>query len=114
MPRPALRRGISVTEHADDLVVRLDAELAELVPFFMELRRQNIAEIVSALEKADFERVRWLGHNIKGAGGSYGFDRVSALGLALERAAVARDGRKVGRLVAELTDYLERVQVRFD
>ena len=99
---------------SDDLIVRLDPDLEEIIPFFLELRRQNIAEIVAAVNGEDFERVRWLGHNIKGAGGSYGFTRVSAIGLALERAARSADATAIRRLAEELAAYLDRVEIRFD
>lgn len=68
----------------------------------------------AALEHDDFETVATLGHGMRGAGGSYGFPAITDIGAALEQAAtdVDRDGSQ--KWVAELSSYLDRVEVSFD
>jgi hypothetical protein len=95
-------------------VVLIPAEIEEVVPYFLDLRKKNVDEILNALSCGNFEHIRCLGHNIKGSGGSYGFDEISRIGLALEHAAQSGDGNTVRVLARELDDYLERVQVVYD
>jgi hypothetical protein len=95
-------------------VVVIPAEIEEVVPYFLALRKKNVGDILTALDCGDFEQIRCLGHNIKGSGGSYGFDEISRIGLALEHAARAGNDMAVRSLARELDDYLERVQVVYD
>lgn len=91
--------------------VEVDAELLPLVPGFLENRRRDLELIAAALESGDLEPVVRLGHNMKGAGSAYGFDRISELGADLEAASRVADEPQVRRLHAELADYLARLEV---
>ena len=48
---------------------------------------------------------------MKGAGGGYGFDEITNLGAAIERAALAGDAGAVEAATAALEDYLARVDI---
>ena len=96
------------------IVVRVDPDLADLIPGFIENRRKDIAAIIEALDNGDFEPVRSLGHSMKGAGGGYGFDAISDMGAALETAAKSEDSDSVRRHTDELSSYLERVEIVFE
>jgi len=52
-----------------------------------------------------------LGHRMKGDGGGYGFDHISAIGDRLEQAAIAQDPAAVTAQVADLKDFLVKVTV---
>ncbi|GFE58235.1 Hpt domain-containing protein [Geobacter sp. AOG1] len=93
------------------IVVQIDAEIQEAIPFFLELRKKNIADIMTALEGKDFEHIKRLGHNIKGSGGSYGFDELSRIGRDLEKAALAQNENATRNLTVELEDYLANVEI---
>ncbi len=98
-------------EKSDRIVVQVDAEIQEAIPFFFELRKKNIADIMTALDGKDYDMVKRLGHNIKGSGGSYGFDEVSRIGLDLEKAALEQNDNAMRNLTGELEDYLARVEI---
>lgn len=98
-------------EKSHRIVVQVDAEIKEAIPFFLELRKKNIAEIMTALHEKDYDQVKRLGHNIKGSGGSYGFDEVSRIGLDLETAALEKNDNAMRNLTDELEDYLARVEI---
>ena len=98
-------------EMSGKIVVQVDAEIQEAIPFFLELRKKNIAEIMTALDSKDYDKVKRLGHNIKGSGGSYGFDEVSRIGLDLEKAALEQNVNAMRNLAVELDDYLAKVVV---
>lgn len=93
------------------IVVCVDADIEDLMPIFLEGRREDVKALVEALEKGDYDTVLALGHNMKGAGGGYGFDFITELGQDLEQSAREQNAEKVGRLVKELSSYLERVEV---
>ncbi len=91
--------------------VRADPELSGLVPSFLERKRKDAGAILEAAARADFDALAGLGHKLRGAGGGFGFERVSEIGAALERAAKDRDPAAANRLAQELAAYLESVEV---
>lgn len=93
------------------IVVEIDADIQEAIPFFLEMRKKNIADIMTALAGKDYDQIKRLGHNIKGSGGSYGFDEVSRIGQDLEKAALAQNENAMRNLTGELEDYLARVEI---
>lgn len=98
----------------DAIVVRVDPDLAELVPGFLDNRRRDVARLSEALATGDLETVRLVGHSMKGSGGGYGFTGVTDIGAALERAATDGDLAAARAALESLREYLERVEVRFD
>jgi HPt (histidine-containing phosphotransfer) domain-containing protein len=95
------------------IVVNVDMELEDLIPGFLENRRGDVNRLRSALAEGDFDTIRVLGHSMKGSGGGYGFDAITAIGREIEDAARARDSEAIARCVEQLADYLDRVEVVF-
>ena len=98
---------------AEEAVVKVDAGLSDLIPGFLENRRRDVRTIEAALTLGDYQAIKHVAHQMKGAGGGYGFDAISEIGSALEQAAVRKDGAGVGRLTAELAAYLKNVRVSY-
>jgi HPt (histidine-containing phosphotransfer) domain-containing protein len=63
-----------------------------------------------ALDRADFEAVTILGHNLRGSGGGFGFQAITDIGANLEAAAGNGDVGASREWVAELSRYLDRVE----
>jgi len=108
-----------MTSKADDnraekTIIRVDPEIAELIPGFLENRRKDIAAMLDAVQRGDFETVRVLGHSMKGAGGGYGFDAITEIGSALEQAAQQCNAAEIRNRVNELSCFLDRVEVISD
>jgi PAS domain S-box-containing protein len=95
----------------DTILVRANPKFADLIPGFLQNRRQDVTTILNALDRGDFEIVESLGHCMKGAGGSYGFQVITNIGAALERAAESVDADVSRKWVGELSRYLDRVEV---
>ena len=93
------------------ILVKAPAGVEEAVPLFLEMAREDLENLEEALRKADFGRIRFIGHDLKGSGGGYGFDGVSTIGKLLEDAAKRSDADEARRQVTALTDYLDRVEV---
>ena len=95
------------------IVVSVDASIRDLVPLFLEQRRQDQLALENAVEKADFMLARRAAHAMTGASASYGFDALSALGERLSMAARAGDLASMRQLKRELDDYLSRLVVKY-
>ena len=94
--------------------MRVNPKFADLIPGFLQNRRQDVSAIVDALDRGDFEIVESLSHGMKGAGGSYGFQAITDIGAALEQAAESVDNDASRKWVGELSSYLDRVEVVSD
>jgi len=91
--------------------VKVDADLEDLIPGFLENRQQDAVNIMEALQEDDYEKIRFLGHNMKGAGGGYGFDGISDIGWRIEKAAHRREAEVIKEQVKMLQDYLAKVEI---
>ena len=67
-----------------------DPDMLELVDLFVGELPDRIQAIAAALETHDTDSVTRLAHQLKGAGGGYGYPKITEDAAALERAA--RDG----------------------
>jgi len=93
------------------IIVRVDPDLEDLIPDFLEMRREDVQTLSLALEKGDYKTIEILGHSMKGSGGGYGFDKITDIGRSIEDAAKIQDAGKIKKMTEELKNYLERVDV---
>ena len=101
----------SECEAGSPIHVVIDEDIAELIDGFLENRHADIERLSEAIECSDFETIRVLGHNMKGAGRGYGFDGISEIGVQLEITSKKKQGVEAQKCVDQLQDYLERVVV---
>ena len=103
-------------EETQSDVIRIQAipKFADLMPGFLKNRRNDVAAMKEALERGEFETIQGLGHDMKGAGASWGFQAITDIGAALEQAAQSADADASGKWVGELSRYLDRVQIVSD
>lgn len=94
-----------------DLTVQVDPEIADLVPMFLDNRREDVAAVRDALANGDLGAIEDLGHRMKGMGGAYGFDPVTDIGATIERLAGERRADELAPWVAALERYLDRVEL---
>lgn len=98
----------------DKITVTVDADLEELIPGFLENRRQDVENLQAAAEKSDYENLRSIGHSLKGVGGGYGFMKISELGATIESAANEQDMESAKKCIIELSAFLQNVEVRYE
>jgi HPt (histidine-containing phosphotransfer) domain-containing protein len=101
-------------EESGVIQVRVDADLEELMPRFMENRREDIKAIESALAAGDFETIETVAHGLKGSGGGYGFDEITRIGIALERAAKVQSRGDIQKSLDHLARYLTQVEIIYE
>lgn len=93
--------------------VQVDRDLEDLIPGFLENRRQDVVKLKAATAHGEWETVRIIGHTLKGIGGGYGFDRITELGQLLERAAKGENSQEALTVVSEFETYIDSVEIMF-
>lgn len=66
-----------------------DPEMKELVEFFVENMPERIAALEACANKGAIEQLSAIAHQLKGAGGSYGFPQVTESARRLEESTSA-------------------------
>lgn len=92
-------------------IVRVSAELAHLAPTFVAHCRTEHGRLRAAVAAGDWMTAERVGHSLKGAGPSIGFDEVGRLGCDIEAAARAEHGGDVLRALNRLTIHLDRAHI---
>lgn len=91
----------------------VDHELDELRREFLDEAREKVTEMQTALDALDgkaLERVAYLAHQLKGSGGSYGYQRISTDAAELEKCveAPAPDEARIQQFVVSLRAEIDR------
>ncbi|MFO7818654.1 MAG: Hpt domain-containing protein [Halanaerobacter sp.] len=94
--------------------VPVDQDLKALIPIFMDNREEDITKLKELLAESDLEGIKRVGHNLKGTGGGYGFDKITELGRQIEEAAKEENEDSLEELIAELEIYLEEVEITYE
>jgi HPt (histidine-containing phosphotransfer) domain-containing protein len=96
-------RAISQLQRSADI----PPEIQEMAEGYLQRRRQELVEMRESLTQADFERLRTLGHNMKGAATGYGFPVLSEIGGSLECAARNANTADLAIEIQRLAEALE-------
>lgn len=91
----------------------VDHELDELRREFLDEAREKVTEMQTALDALDgeaLERVAYLAHQLKGSGGSYGYQRISTDAAELEKCVEASspDEARIQQFVVSLRAEIDR------
>jgi HPt (histidine-containing phosphotransfer) domain-containing protein len=88
-----------------------DPDFRELLQEFaaaMPVRRDGLLD---AHRSGAYDLLRMRAHQLKGAGGGFGFPRLSELALELEKACQTPDPAKIAGALEEVVGYLNRITV---
>jgi HPt (histidine-containing phosphotransfer) domain-containing protein len=96
------------------LTIKINAEIQDLIPGFLDHRQHDIQILNCAMGTGDFDLIRTLGHRMRGAGGGYGFQMISTIGQAIEGAAHSKNMPEIATQIEMLTDYLDRIEVVYE
>ncbi|MEL6107120.1 MAG: response regulator, partial [Planctomycetota bacterium] len=88
-----------------------DPEFHEIVLIFVDRLQTQTQEMVKATQEKDFDRLGDLGHWLKGAAGTVGFEQFTASAGSLESSARLRDIEGVSRSLREIQDIAARIEV---
>lgn len=91
--------------------IQIDPEIADIVPGYLENRKNEIKKMLEALASSNFSKLYSMGHQIKGSGKGYGFDRLSELGAQLEESSKKKDESAINKDIAEIIEYLNSIEL---
>jgi len=86
-----------------------DPDMTEVIDVFVARLPANIAAMSEALGNNCFDELRRLAHQLKGAGGGYGYPSLTDQALSLERAAKAEDVESARLALTELQETTHAV-----
>jgi HPt (histidine-containing phosphotransfer) domain-containing protein len=98
----------------DKIIVKIDIDLKDLIPGYIENRRKDIHNLQAAILQKDYNAIRFIGHGMKGSGSGYGFDQISELGHMLELSGKEEAGEEAAAHTKQLTEYIERLVVQYE
>jgi HPt (histidine-containing phosphotransfer) domain-containing protein len=97
----------------EKLIVKVDRELEDLIPLFMDTRKRDMEGLAKGLAASDFAALRVIGHGMKGSGGAFGFQIVTDIGAIIEASALKNDAATIEKQFTQLREYLARVEVQY-
>ena len=98
----------------------VDYELNELKREFLDEARDKVAEMETVLEKSvtaeSLDRLTYLAHQLKGSGGSYGYQRISTDAAELEKALerVVDDEKLLTDLEPKIQQHVVNLRAEID
>ncbi|HUT95890.1 MAG TPA: Hpt domain-containing protein [Thermoguttaceae bacterium] len=88
-----------------------DPDLREIVEMFVEEMPDRMASLLDRANSADWEGLRRVAHQLKGAAGSYGFEPITCSAADVEQAIrESRPEEEIRRMVTDLVDLCDRAQ----
>lgn len=91
-----------------------DPDLREVVEEFVNGLNERVAELRNAHAQHDWSTLTIMAHRLKGAGGSYGYPQISALGAAMEQAFKAQDDSHYAAWLGELEELVQAARAGLD
>ena len=85
-----------------------------LVAEYLERSRSGLALLEAAVCQNQHDQTRMLGHRMKGTGSPYGFSRLTEIGDLIERSSADQNSSALREHIAELAEYLSRVEIAGD
>ena len=101
------------------VAVTVDYELNELKREFLDEAREKVDEMQTALgsveERSSLDRLAYLAHQLKGSGGSYGYQRISLDAAELEKVVESlTDGNGNGSDAEKIQQYVVNLRTEID
>lgn len=85
----------------------IDPIARQMLPGFLKNRQGDIETLRALVSEGNWQEIRRIGHNMKGAGGAFGVQRVSDIGAVIEEAALAEDHGSLTGQLTELSAYID-------
>lgn len=85
----------------------IDPVVLNLLPNYVKSRRLEIFQLQRLLAENTFDKIRLIGHNLRGSGGLYGLSKISELGQQIEEFALNSDQSGLQKSIEALSYFLE-------
>jgi len=87
----------------------IDPVVQSLLPNYIKSRRLEIFQLQRLLAENSFDKIRIIGHNLRGSGGLYGLQTISDIGQEIEDCALVSDHQGLGAAIKNLHDFLNNI-----
>ncbi len=87
-----------------------DPDLADIIGDFVNGLTEQTDEMATALQASQFEDLRRMAHQLKGAGGSYGYPSITEAARKLEDAARESDPENSRLALTEVAQLCKEAQ----
>lgn len=87
-----------------------DPDYSELLNFFVEALPERIWRLQELHVGGDVELLKELAHQLKGAGGGYGFPGMTEAARELESACIEKNEDLICERLDQLTEYINRIE----
>lgn len=94
-------------------LVQVSADLADLIPRYLENRHDDLAFARQLLAAQDFYMLAGMAHRIRGSASSYGFNDLGEIASAIEDAAERQDKQAVETQLTALEQFLASVEIAY-
>lgn len=93
--------------------VTIDKDLIDIIPEYIEHRKQDCITLKNLLEQKNFSEIKKIGHKMAGSGGGYGFDEISRIGKEIENKA-ENSPNEILQLIEKLENYLDNLEISYE
>ncbi len=87
-----------------------DPDFEDLLEMFAETVGERRVLLQQRFRAGNVDDMRVTAHQLKGAGGGYGFDGLSSVAAELEQACKENDIDRVGQSLDTVLEYMGRIQ----
>jgi len=94
-------------------VVRIDRDLKEIVPGYLQNRKKELSELKTLLSSNSFDQIAKIGHKLRGNAGGYGFEGLGRLADLLEKHAKEKNTSLIADDLESIESYLENIVVAY-
>lgn len=99
---------------SDMNVVKIDKDLKEIIPMFIDNRHKDIKQLEVHLESNDLTAIEVIAHKLAGNAGSYGFMELSKIGADMEASCKANDRDSVEIHFRSYKNFMDNLVVEFE
>ena len=113
--KPVSKAGLlaSIEKFTKNYTFKIDPDLKELIPDYIEKRRGELSELKTLLENLDYPSIQKIGHKLRGSAGSYGFPILSETGKEIEEGAHDQDFERVQKALSLYEIVMSRIKVKY-
>jgi HPt (histidine-containing phosphotransfer) domain-containing protein len=91
--------------------VFVDASFSDIVPWFLNNRKEDVKKVREFLNVSDFEQIQRMGHRWKGTCASYGFEKLSEAGERFEELSAKKQNEEILHLLDQTDQYIDELEI---
>ncbi len=109
--RPAGDNGGNGRDRAGRYVVKIDAELGEVIDDYLSIVREDCRKLDKALSDRDYDAIYGIAHDLKGSGAGYGLEYLSTVGAQICDLIKRKEYASIPDQAGKLSEYISNLTV---